>query len=284
MLWLLLLLLQTDDLKETELQWRAEREESMKADNSWLNLVGLFWLKEGPNPFGSRPDLRIALPPYSTVEVAGTLYLEGGKVRYEMARGQRATVDGTFQNEGDLATGQILAHNHLRMFIIERGGKIALRVRDLRARNFVEFEKLDFYRPKEEYVVVADYEAFEEPKTIKITTVISTEIELIVPGVARFQLGDKLLQLIPTLETAEDEEYFFMFQDQTSGTTTYSGGRFLYTAPPKDGKITLDFNRAINPPCGYTVYATCPLPPAENWLDVAIEAGERIYLKDEHDL
>jgi hypothetical protein len=91
-------------------------------------------------------------------------------------------------------------------------------------------------------------------------------------------LNGKDLELIPTLETAEDTEWLIMFQDQTSGTTPYSGGRYLYIDPPdENGKVMLNFNRAVNPPCGYTNYATCPLPPSENWLDVAVEAGERVY-------
>lgn len=292
MIWLLLMLCYTTDeekeapepavFKEAEHKWRADREEEMKADDSWLNLVGLFWLKEGENPFGTKFDYRISLPTYATVEKAGMFYLEEGKVRFEMYRGQRAMVDGKTRNKGELAFGEVLSHNHLRMFLIERGGKTALRIRDLRAKNFRKFERLDFYRPKKKYVLEGIWEAYDEPKTIKVTTVISTEIELLVPGEIRFLVNGEHMTLIPTLETAEDKKYLVMFQDRTSGTTTYSGGRFLYIDPPdEDGKVILNFNRAVNPPCAYTVYATCPLPPAENWLDASIEAGERAYIGHE---
>ena len=274
---------QPDAFKESQLKWRADRETKMKADDSWLNLVGLFWLKEGENPFGSRQDLRISLPTYSTVERAGSFFLEDGKVRYTFNRGQRAVVDGETRNEGPLEFGEILAHNHLRMFLIKRGERIALRVRDLRAKNFRKFEGLDFYRPKDNYVIEGFFQAYDPPKTITITTVVSTEIEMIVPGVIHFDFNGQQLELIPTLESAEDEQYLIMFQDKSSGTTTYSGGRFLYVDPPQDNKVVLDFNHAINPPCAYTVYATCPLPPAENWLDVAIEAGERVYTGHDDD-
>ncbi len=290
MLWMMLIWFytegekapETDDFKKIEMTWRAEREKSMKADDSWLNIVGLFWLKEGPNPFGSKYDLRISLPRHTTVENTGVFYFENGKVRYEMNRGQRALVDGEPRNKGNLALGEILAHNHLRMFLIERGGKTALRVRDLRARNFINFASLNFYRPKKKYLLEGVYDPYPEPEKIKITTVISTEIELIVPGIIHFELEGQSLELIPTLESTEDEEYMIMFQDKTSGSTTYSGGRFLYVPRPgEDGKVVLNFNRAVNPPCAYTVYATCPLPPAENWMDVAVEAGERTYLSHE---
>ena len=285
MLWLMLVFMmnegaeepQPDTFKQAEIEWRAAHEETMKDDDSWLNVVGLFFLKEGANPFGTSQDFRISLPKYSTVNEAGVMFLKDGKVTYEMARAQRATIDGKAQNEGSLELGQIMTHNHLRMFLIERGGKIALRVRDLRARSFLDFKALDFYRPKKKYQVEAEFTPFDPPKKIKVTTVISTEVELLVPGIIRFELEGQQLELTPTLESMEDEQWLIMFQDQTSGSTTYSGGRFLYIDPPKDGKVDLNFNRAVNPPCAYTIYATCPLPPSENWLDAAIEAGERAY-------
>jgi len=293
MLWLMLLFLnagpaqdaeekveepKTNKFKETELKWRSEHEAAMKDEDSWLNLVGLFFLKEGANPFGSSMDIRISLPLHSTVEKAGVFFLEDGKVRYEMGKAQRALLDGKLAPSGILSEGKVLAHNHLRMFIIERGGRIALRVRDLRARDYVVFDSLNFYRPKPKYVVEGTFKPFDPPKEITVTTVISTEITLLTPGVIQFEYNGQQLELLPTLESMEDKQYLVMFQDQTSGKTTYSGGRFLYIDPPdENGKVILNFNRAVNPPCAYTVYATCPLPPSENWLDVALEAGERSY-------
>lgn len=297
MLWLMLLFLnpiavqEADEgadkpkknvFKETELKWRADHEAAMKDEDSWLNLVGLFFLKEGPNPFGSSMDIRISLPLHATVDKAGAFYLENGKVRYEMSRAQRAVVDGKSVPKGPLPIGKVLSHNHLRMFLMERDGRVALRVRDLRARDYVDFSSLNFYRPKKKYVIEGTFKPFDPPKEISVTTVISTEVTLLAPGVIQFEYNGQPLELIPTVESMEDEQYLVMFQDQTSGTTTYSGGRFLYIDPPdENGKVVLNFNRAVNPPCAYTVYATCPLPPSENWLDVALEAGERDYHTDE---
>lgn len=293
MLWLMLLFLNPNPalqkgdekeapkkatFKEVELKWRADHEASMKEEDSWLNLVGLFFLKEGPNPFGTSMDLRISLPLHSTVDHAGVFYLENGKVRYEMARAQRAVINGESVPEGPLPVGEVLSHNHLRMFIIERDGRVALRVRDLRARDFMDFDSLNFYRPKKKYVIEGTFKPFDPPKDITVMTVISSELNLLVPGVIQFEFNGQQLELYPTIESLEDEQYLVMFQDKTSGTTTYSGGRFLYIDPPdENGKVTLNFNRAVNPPCAYTVYATCPLPPSENWLNVPLEAGERNY-------
>jgi len=276
---LFFLLMFTDTFTENEYEWRAEREASMKSENSWLTIVGLYWLEEGPNRFGTDTDLEIVLPTHSTVAHAGTFTYRNGKVTYKMNRAQRMVVDGKIRNDGELALGEIAGHNHLRMFLIERGGRIALRVRDLRARNFVDFKELDFYRPKSKYAVNATYEPYDQPKTITIATIINTEIELLVPGILKFEYRGKSYELLPTVETLEDEEFFIMLKDQTSGATTYGGGRYMYVPRPEGDSLVLNFNRAYNPPCAYTDHATCPLPPTENWLDFPIEAGERIYKK-----
>lgn len=284
MLMLTLMLLWSSDLRDAEMEWRTHHEEQMKADDSWLNLVGLFWLQEGENIFGTSDLAHIVLPKHSTVNEAGVIVLKDGKVHYKMNRAQRAvlysedTPVGEAKNEGELKVGEVLGHNNLRMFLIERGGRIAIRARDLRSRHFLNFEKLEFYRPKKKYLVEANFKAYDTPDKMRISTVINTEIELLVPGVLTFELEGKQIELLPTLETAEDNKLFIMFKDQTSGSSTYAGGRFLYAEMPgEDGKVMLNFNRAFNPPCAYTDYATCPLPPPENWITVPIEAGERLY-------
>lgn len=283
MQWCMLLLLLFgaggESFNKQEREWRKEREERMKSDTSWLTVVGLFWLEEGDNTFGSGQDADLVLPKHSTVAVAGTLTLNDGKVTYKMNRGQRAVIDDKTQASGALEVGKVLTHNHLRMFLIERDGKLALRVRDLRTKNFVEFEKLSFFQPKKKYVVEATYEAYEEPETMKVSTVIDTEIDMIVPGQLTFKLKGKEHTLLPVLNTLEDDEFFIMLKDKSAPQMTYGGGRFMYVPRPKEGEttVTLNFNRAYNAPCAYTDFATCPVPPVANWLDVSIEAGERNY-------
>jgi uncharacterized protein (DUF1684 family) len=287
-MWMLtLMLLFANDFRDAELEWRTDHEEQMKADDSWLNLVGLYWLQEGENIFGTSDLAHLVMPKHSTVNEAGIMYLENGQVRYKMSRAQRAVIysednpEGKMQNEGVLEIGQVMAHNNLRMFLIERGGRLAIRARDLRSRGFLNFEKLEFYRPKKKYVVEAEFKPYETPDTMRISTVINTEIEMLVPGVLSFELDGQKVEVLPTLETAEDDKFFIMFKDQTSGSSTYAGGRFLYADRINEaGTVTLNFNRAFNPPCAYTDYATCPLPPAENWITVPVEAGERLYRRD----
>ena len=240
-------------------------------------------MKEGENTFGTKPGSDIVLPRHSTVLNAGTINYDKsggglGKVTFQMNRGQRAVVGDESKNEGELELDQVLAHNHLRLYLIERSGRLALRIRDLRSRNFLDFEELNFYQPKKKFLVEGRFEPFRETEELEIETVIDTQIALFAPGVIHFELGGKKLQLTPTLESAEEESWFIMFKDQTSSVTTYGGGRFMYIDPPgEDGKVTLNFNRAYNPPCAYSDWSTCPLPPSQNWLDVAIEAGEKLY-------
>ncbi|CAM2067044.1 DUF1684 domain-containing protein [Sulfidibacter corallicola] len=274
---------QLSAFQQDEISWQKQREAQMTSDESWLSLVGLYWLKEGANTFGTDSANDFVLPIHSTVLKAGTFTLKDGKVTYRMERGQRAEVDGKLRNNGRLAMGEVLAHNHLRIFLIERGDRLALRIRDMRAKGLVQFKSLEFYAPKDKYRVEAVYEPFETPQKLIVGTVIDTEIELWVPGVLKFEIDGLPLEILPTLESKQDNQFFIMFKDQTAGATTYSGGRFLYTPLPTDGKLVINFNRAINPPCAYTAYATCPLPPAENWLGVPIEAGERTYRPSSHD-
>jgi len=284
LLFLLSLLMVESDFKQEEVAWRAERTESMKAENSWLNLAGLYWLKEGETTFGTGEDAGIRLPRFSTVSTAGSFFLENGKVRYKMNRGQRMVVDEKTQNEGELELNKTIAHNNLRFILIERDNRMAIRLRDLRSKVYTEFKALDFFSPRKKYRIKAVYEPYDEPETIVIQTFVETEVEMIVPGEIKFKLNGTEVSLLPTLGSMEDEQFFIIFKDQTAGNATYGGGRFLYADRPLEGnQVILNFNRAINPPCAYTPYATCPLPPSDNWLSVSIEAGERLYRDGHHD-
>lgn len=267
----------TDAFETAEKTWRAERNAKMKEETSWFAVIGLYWLKDGENTFGSAPGRDLLLPRHATVNEAGSFFLESGKLRYVMARGQRAVIDGKTANEGPLEQGQTLAHNHLRINLIERGGKLALRVRDLRTPNFTSFAGLNFFDIDPSFAVEAQFVPFETPRKLAIDTVINVPTEMIAPGELRFTLKGQELTLLATLETAEDDSFFIMFKDKTTGDSTYGGGRFIYVPRPVDGKTTINFNRATTPPCNYTNFATCPIPPKDNHLPIAIEAGEKTY-------
>lgn len=280
-LWLVSLVAIEGDFKASEEAWRSHRLERLKAEDGWLNLIGLFWLEEGPNRLGTDATSEIVLPRHSTVPHAGTIHVADGQVTYQMERAQLAMLDGKVAASGSLTLGppaSVLAHNNLRFFLIERDERLALRVRDLRSKAVTEFKGISYYKPKKKYVIEAQFTPFDRPEVLWVATVIDTQEMKEVPGKLTFELDENSYELFPFLEKDGDvERLFIIYKDTTSGNETYPSGRYLYADLPSEegAPVILNFNRAYNPPCAFTDFATCPLPPADNWLDVAIEAGEK---------
>ncbi len=160
------------------------------------------------------------------------------------------------------------------MFVIRRGPRTAIRLRDIHSKMREEFTALHWYPVKEQYRVLAKFVSYHQPQRIAIPNILGQTESQPSPGYAVFQLMGHSYRLDPILE---GDQLFFIFKDQTSPNTTYGAGRFLYADPPKEGRVVLDFNKAVNPPCAFTPYATCPLPPKQNRLAVRIEAGEMKY-------
>ncbi len=260
-------------------RWRARREATLKADGGWLTVTGLFWLKEGANTAGSGPKNTVALPSGSAPGHTGTFLLRNGKVRFEAVPGVGVTLNG--KPAGNIALkadvpgpADVLTIGPLSLILLNRGGKYAIRVKDNNSTFRKEFTGLHWYPVKREYRIVARFVPYAQPKVISIPTILGTSEEQQSPGYAEFALDGTTHRLEPV---AEGRELFFIFRDLTSGKQTYPAGRFLYSAPPENGRVVLDFNKAYNPPCAFTPYATCPLPPPQNRLRVKIEAGELNY-------
>jgi uncharacterized protein (DUF1684 family) len=166
--------------------------------------------------------------------------------------------------------------------VIHRGDRYALRIKDSKAPSRLQFHGLHWYPPNEAYRVQAKWIPYNPPHHVAIPTILGTEMMSDIPGAAEFTLEGKSFRLEPVLENPKDEELFFILRDTTSTTETYGAGRFLYTPLPdhglaQPGEVVLDFNRAQNPPCAYTPYATCPLPPPQNRLPIPIAAGQQRY-------
>src|SRR5580658_10530114 len=232
-------------------EWRANYEASLKAPDGWLSVAGLSWLQEGENA--------VELPK-QTIK----LRLENGKVTYER---RQLKSDATEHPD-------VLKFGDVSMTIIERGGKLGVRVRDPNAETRREFTGCKWFPARDVWRVRAHWVAYPKPKTIAITNILGMTDQEPSPGYAEFTLQGKTMRLEPVLE---DGELFFMFKDATSAKTTYGAGRFLYAGLPKGDTVELDFNKATNPPCAFTAFATCPLPPKQNILAAAIEAGEKSY-------
>jgi uncharacterized protein len=198
---------------------------------------------------------------------------------------QGLLLDGNTPKAGALAgegTPSILTAGALSMFVIHRGDRYALRLKDSHSFARLHFQGLKWYEPDAKYRIAAQWIPYTPAKMVKIPTIVGTTIEMPVPGAAEFVLDGRTLRLEPVLESPKDTKLFFILRDTTSRTMTYGAARFLYTAFPdhgldKPGKIWLDFNRLENPPCAYTAYATCPLPPPQNRLAIALAAGEQRY-------
>jgi hypothetical protein len=244
-------------------QWRRAREAELRKDGGWLTVTGLFWLRDGSNRFGTDKSNDIVLP--EGPAHAGAFDLRNGKVTVTMDGHTRVIAP---DSAGTVAVGR------LSLSVIRRGPGIAIRVRDPASQARRDFHGLDYFPVSEEYRVTARFVA--QPRKIQIDNVLGQSAPMDSPGYVVFRLHGRELRLFPVFE-APGTSLFFVFRDQISGKETYGGGRFLDADLPREGQVVLDFNKAYNPPCAFTRYATCPLPPQENRLGARIEAGEKNY-------
>jgi uncharacterized protein (DUF1684 family) len=264
-------------------RWRAQREARLTADGGWLTVAGLFWLEQGQNRFGTDPRDEIVLPPGSAAAQAGVFELRGDETRVRLEPGVAASVGGKPVAPGTLmrpdsgGSPDVLEIGRLSLLVIERGGRYAIRVKDKESPARKSFSGLHWFDVDEKLRVDARWVPYDPPKPVKVPNVLGQMETMPSPGRAEFEIAGAPVALDGVLEEPGDNEIFFIFRDATSGHETYGAGRFLYAELPRGGRITLDFNKAYNPPCAFTPYATCPLPPPQNRLQVGIEAGEKTY-------
>lgn len=269
--------------------WRAARVARLTAPDGWISLVGLDWLRAGDNRVGSAADNDIVLgtgPAHlGTVSLAAD-----GTVRIAFAPGSTATVDGKPVHDAvlvdDLHVAAGAAPTTVRFgaagfFVIDRDGRKALRVKDADSAARRNFLGIDYFPIDPAWRIEADWVPFAPAHTLEMGTAIGTIDKVSVPGKAVFNRAGHTFELLPYQEEPGGE-LFFVLADRTSGKETYGAARFLYAALPaggldRPGKVVLDFNRAYNPPCAFTPFATCPLAPPENRLDLAVTAGEKKY-------
>ena len=271
------------------LTWRTHREQGLAAPNSWLTLVGLEWLKAGANTVGSAADNHIHLPASAPAHI-GVITVQGREVSFAapangFAKGVQ--IDGVAAHatklaDDDASKPTVVSAGTLSFYVIHRGERYALRVKDSQAPTRVNFRGLHWYEPDQHYVVEARWTPFNPPHPLKIPSIIGTTDEMPAPGEAEFTLDGHTVRVVPVLEEPDAKELFFILRDTTSRSTSYGAARFLYTGFPdhgltQPGHLTLDFNRLQNPPCAYTPFATCPLPPEQNRLAIALPVGEKKY-------
>lgn len=263
-------------------QWHAERIASLKERDSWFSLVGLYKLEEGSQTIGSDSLNDHVFPSQAPAQI-GTIRKEGTTVSIDVNPeakvfndiGQVSQMELSYGNEEETT---VLHHGALRWHVIERDGHYFIRLKDTKHPNFESFDGIERFAATPKWRVEATFSAFEEPRRLTIQDISGITREKSLYGLLQFTIQGTEYSIAPIGHPQKDDEFFIVFGDQTNGKSTYSGGRYLYVpTPDENGTTQLDFNKAYNPPCVFTDFATCPLPPSQNQLDVKVTAGEKSY-------
>ncbi len=271
---------------QNEIQkWQKERVERLKQEDGWLTLCGLFWLQEGENTMGDDSANVVVFPRGKSPKVAGSIFLEKGSLRLKakpdagIKYHDSIVTSMTIQSDGEgMSEPTILTLQSLTFYVIKRGDQLGVRVKDKENPSRLNFKGLEYFPIDLKWRVEAKYEPYTPPKLIPISTKIGTVVQDSCPGALVFEVNGTACRLDAVVESGDAKELFIMFTDETSGKETYGNGRQLYTElPDSNGIVILDFNKALNWPCIFTEYATCPIPPRQNHLPVRIEAGEKMY-------
>jgi uncharacterized protein (DUF1684 family) len=282
---------EAESWRKDVLEWRAKHAAELQKPDGWLSLAGLEWLEVGDNSFGVATDNKIHLAG-AGAEHLGVLELKDATVRLQEPQGG---FPQAFMVDGAPARSQVLradADNDkhaphmtigtLNMYVIRRADRFALRVKDSQSEALRNFHGLKWFEPDARYRVEAKWIPYSPPKIVTLVTLAGTDDPQQVPGVAEFHISGETFRLEPVLEESRPDRLFFILRDTTSTSTTYGACRFLYTSLPsrglaQDGELTLDFNHLENPPCAYTAFSTCPLPPPGNRMHIALPVGEQRY-------
>lgn len=279
--------------EKEEQAWRAQHAADLQKPDGWLSLIGLEWLSAPETSIGSAADNKVRLPESAPAHLA-VVKLENATVSLLAPPGgfpAGLNVDGSAAKEQVLRAdpdhdklNSHLTFGTLNLYAIRRGDRFALRIKDSKSPSITGFHGLKWYPPDSNYRVTAKWVPYRPAKSVSLVTLVGTSYDQPVPGYAEFVLQGKTYRLEPVLEDPQSARLFFIMKDTTSAETTYPACRFLYTPLPDHGvdqvgELVLDFNHMENPPCAYTPYATCPLPPTGNRLPIALPVGEQRYHK-----
>jgi uncharacterized protein len=267
--------------------WHRARIERLISPTGWVTLVGIFWLKEGDNDFGRAERNALTLDHASLPDTVGTFQVQQHTVTFVAnsqsvvtQAGHRITRIGMKPDSKEQVT--VLATGTLEFFVIERNQRLAVRVRDNEHPARKKFRGIDRFPVSMEWMLDAAFEPYNPVHHVDVVNILGYTESVVSPGAIVFRKGGKQYRLETILESPDDDELSVMFADATSGRETYGAGRFLYVPLPRNGRTTIDFNKAYNPPCAFTDFATCPLPLKENRLSLRVEAGEKKYLGNDH--
>jgi len=261
-------------------KWRSDEATDLKKEDGWLTLAGLFWLKDGVNTVGNGSQFDVRLTDNFTQGKFGEIDFKNGVATLKVASRVKAESDGKPVSTIDLVSDEKGKPSEIRVgsqmfYLIRREDRFGIRLKDNQSKARVAFKGLNWFPVDESYRVQAHLEALPEPKELMVPNVLGGHFKMKSPGLLRFALQGRPYSLQPVLQ--DDGSLFIIFRDPSNSSETYSAGRFLNADKPVNDKTTLDFNKAENPPCAFTPYATCPLAPEGNDLPIAIKAGEKRY-------
>lgn len=257
-------------------RWRREKEKSLRKENGWLALAGLFWLEPGKNQIGSDPKAGVRLPQRMPANL-GYLEFDGNAVRLSVAPGQRVRINNQPANEAILQPDTsdepgIVQLEDVQFVIIQRGHRMGVRIWDNQREERRLFPARAWYDIREAFCLSAAFTAYNPPRTAFFPVLEGGNGEFPVDGYLSFEFDGKGYKL--DINREKDSSFFVRFWDPTGRDETYPSGRYLIADAAPDGKIFLDFNKAYNPPCAFTPFATCVFAPEQNRLDFRVTAGE----------
>ncbi len=262
--------------------WRQERHDRLASETGWLTLVGLEWLNEGENRIGNQSSSTIRIP--GGPDSWGSIFVNGDELRFVPATGSDIMVDGaaayeTLLTADDQDEPTVISKDNLSFHVIFRES-YALRIKDSQAATLLAFRGVDNFDIQSGWRINGRFTKAEAGTTIEIGDILGHLSPTPVYGTFDFEMDGEDYSLIG-LGEEDSESIWFLFADRTSGRETYGAGRFLYSdGLPENGRLVVDFNKAYNPPCVFNEYSTCPLPPQQNRLDIAVTAGEKDYHHD----
>jgi uncharacterized protein (DUF1684 family) len=268
---------QDQDYATGIISWKNARIERLKSKTGWLNIIGLYWLKEGMNTIGSKPGNDIIFPE-SAPGYCGTIKLFNDSVFYFPGTDPNIRINSgpamEMLLENDLSGNPTLIEaDRYAWFVIRRGDRFGIRLRDYEHPEVKELTHIPSYPVSQKWKVTARLIPFDTVRIVEVATVDGGKELYSCPGRLIFRLGREKCELLPF---TENDRFFIIFGDRTNGKETYGAGRFLYSdIQDAENRVILDFNMSYNPPCAFTPFATCPMPPYENLLDIEIKAGEK---------
>ena len=268
-------------------QWRQERLHRLTRKDGWLSLAGLFWLHEGENTFGFGKGNDIRFPGKEGPARLGSITLQAGSIRLHVAPkvtvyvADKVVRDTVLHSDAD-GRPTVMRFASYLWYVIKRGERYAIRLKNTKNPAIKNFKGIAYFPIDLRWRIPAKFVAYHPAKPVSIPTVLGTTVQDKAPGYVQFKIKGRIFRLDVFAESASDT-LSTIFADETNGKETYGAGRFLEIDPPDaKGMTVIDFNKAYNPPCAFTEFATCPMPPKENILAIRITAGEKYSGQGHH--